>query len=139
VVQQRARVAYEREKEKLIEFISREGKKFDNPAHQSQRKMRMKQLETLMEVEEVEEDSELVMTFPKPFGVFDDDEVLLSGTKMAFGYAGEEELFRDVELVISAKARVAILGKNGCGMYVIYVCHVCMYAHYDFYWNYLCI
>ena len=71
VVQARARVAYEKEKEKLKEFVSREGKKYDNPAHQSQRKMKLKQLEALVEVENVEEDSELVMIFPTPFGVFD--------------------------------------------------------------------
>ena len=71
IVQARARVAYEKEKEKLKEFVSREGKKYDNPAHQSQRKMKLKQLEALVEVESVEEDSELVMIFPTPFGVFD--------------------------------------------------------------------
>lgn len=70
-MQARARVAYEKEKEKLKEFVSREGKKYDNPAHQSQRKMKLKQLEALVEVESVEEDSELVMIFPTPFGVFD--------------------------------------------------------------------
>ena len=36
IVQERARIAYEKEKEKLREFISREGKKYDNPAHQAQ-------------------------------------------------------------------------------------------------------
>jgi hypothetical protein len=36
VAQARLRVAYEKEKEKLREFISREGKKYDNPAHQAQ-------------------------------------------------------------------------------------------------------
>lgn len=36
VAQARLRAAYEKEKEKLREFISREGKKYDNPAHQAQ-------------------------------------------------------------------------------------------------------
>ena len=36
IAQGRARIAYEKEKEKLREFISREGKKYDNPAHQAQ-------------------------------------------------------------------------------------------------------
>jgi hypothetical protein len=71
IVQARAKVAYDKEKEKLKEFISREGRKYDNPAHQSQRKMKLKQLEALVEVESVEEDGELVMIFPTPFGVFD--------------------------------------------------------------------
>jgi ABC transporter len=83
IVQARARVAYEKEKEKLKEFVSREGKKYDNPAHQSQRKMKLKQLEALVEVESVEEDSELVMIFPTPFGVFDRSAALLSLTFFA--------------------------------------------------------
>ena len=36
IAQARLKVAYEKEKEKLREFISREGKKYDNPAHQAQ-------------------------------------------------------------------------------------------------------
>ena len=36
IAQGRARVAYEKEKDKLRAFISREGKKYDNPAHQAQ-------------------------------------------------------------------------------------------------------
>ena len=36
IAQMRLRVAYEKEKDKLREFISREGKKYDNPAHQAQ-------------------------------------------------------------------------------------------------------
>lgn len=36
IAQMRLRVAYEKERDKLREFISREGKKYDNPAHQAQ-------------------------------------------------------------------------------------------------------
>jgi ATP-binding cassette subfamily F protein 2 len=36
IAQERLRLSYEKEKEKLQEFISREGKKYDNPAHQAQ-------------------------------------------------------------------------------------------------------
>lgn len=36
VAQQRLRVAFEKERDKLREFIARDGKKYDNPAHQSQ-------------------------------------------------------------------------------------------------------
>ena len=42
MAQQRQREAYEKEKEKLREFISREGKKYDNPSHQAQVKQRRK-------------------------------------------------------------------------------------------------
>jgi len=41
VAQQRLRVAFEKERDKLREFIARDGKKYDNPAHQSQRKVSM--------------------------------------------------------------------------------------------------
>lgn len=36
VAQVRLREQYEKEREKLQEFISREGKKYDNPSHQAQ-------------------------------------------------------------------------------------------------------
>jgi hypothetical protein len=39
--QSRARDAYDKEKEKLREFISREGKKYDTPSHQNQRRMKV--------------------------------------------------------------------------------------------------
>jgi ATPase subunit of ABC transporter with duplicated ATPase domains len=113
--QERQRIAYEKEKDKLKEFISREGKKYDNPAHQAQRKMKMKQLESLMEVEAVEEDSELVLRLPKPYSTFDSDQPLLSVQGLSFGYDGAqgELLFENVDFVVTASARLAILGKNG--------------------------
>lgn len=86
-----------------------------------QRKMKMKQLESMMEVESVEEDSELVMRFPRPFGVFDAEENLISVRDVSFSWpteAGEEPqppLFEGVDFTVGAKARIAILGKNGCG------------------------
>jgi ATP-binding cassette subfamily F protein 3 len=113
--QARLRVAYEKETEKLREFISREGKKYDNPAHQSQRRMKIKQLEGLMEVERVEEDSELVMNFPKPYGVFDSTENMIAIKDVSFSWPGQEPLFEKVDFCIGARARLAILGKNGCG------------------------
>jgi hypothetical protein len=39
------------------------GKKYDNPQHQAQRKMRMKQLQSMVEVEAVEEDNEIVLKY----------------------------------------------------------------------------
>lgn len=87
----------------------------------SQRKMKMKQLESMIEVEGVEEDSELVMRFPKPFGVFDADENLISVRDVSFswpteaGEAPQPPLFEHVDFTVGAKARIAILGKNGCG------------------------
>lgn len=82
----------------------------------SQRKMKMKQLESLVEVEGLEEDSELVMRFPRPYGVFGASENLISVQNASFAWAeGAEPLFENVDFTISSKARIAILGKNGCG------------------------
>ena len=119
IAQTRAKLAYEKEKEKLQEFVSREGKKYDNPAHQSQRKMKLKQLEAMVEVEGVEVDSELVMHFPRPYGVFSAEEKLLSVSDASFAWPGEESLFSDVEFLVTPKARLAILGKNGCGEIIV--------------------
>jgi len=114
--QTRAREAVEKQKEKLREFISREGKKYDNPAHQSQRKMKIKQLEALVDVEAIEEDSQLIMKFPEPNGVFEDHETLVEVSGPAeFGWPDQENLFSNVEFNVQAKARMVVLGKNGCG------------------------
>ncbi len=116
VAQSRLRVAFEKERDKLKEFISRDGKKYDNPAHQAQRKMKMKQLENLMEVEGIEEESELVMRFPRPYGVFGPNENLISVNNASFAWhEGQAPLFEHVDFTIGSRARIAILGKNGCG------------------------
>ncbi|CAE7461939.1 ABCF3, partial [Symbiodinium microadriaticum] len=70
----RAKAAQDMKKEKLQEFIARDGKKYDGSAHQSQRKMKMKQLSQLEDVEEVEEDSEMSFSIPAPHGDFAADE-----------------------------------------------------------------
>lgn len=116
LAQSRARVAYEKEKEKLKEFISREGKKYDNPQHQAQRKMKMKQLEALIEVEAVEEDSETVFNLPTPYAVFDPCDALIGISDASFSWSEEEPpLFEHVDFSVTATSRVAIMGKNGCG------------------------
>lgn len=116
VVQDRLRATYERERDKLKEFIGREGKKYDNPAHQSQRKMKMKQLSNLIEVEAVEEESETLLRFPFPHGNFSDTEKLITLSDVSFSY-GEDvlPLFTHVEFNITSKSRIAFVGKNGCG------------------------
>lgn len=139
----RARDVFEKERDKLQEFISREGKKYDNPAHQAQRKMKMKQLASLEEVEVQEDDAELVLRLPSPHGNFDGLDKLVSVRDMSFAWpqAGQEEtwrqlqlqstlppaqqqklavnymppLFRGVDFVIQPRARIAIVGRNGCG------------------------
>ena len=69
-----------------------------------------------MEVEGVEEESELVMRFPRPYGVFSANENLISVRDAAFGWSDTElPLFEGVDFTIGANARIAILGKNGCG------------------------
>lgn len=63
-------------------------------------------------VEEVEEDETVTLKFPDP-GSFDKDIIRLERVK--FGYSGDAILLDDVDLTISAKSRIALLGRNGCG------------------------
>lgn len=57
----RQKKAQDLKKEKLQEFVSREGKKFDNNNHQMQRKSKLKKLNAIKneEIEEFEEDAEV--------------------------------------------------------------------------------
>ena len=135
----RSKESYEKEKEKLQEFIAREGKKYDNPQHQAQRKMKMKQLSALEEVEVQEDEEALVLSLPAPNGTFDSSEKLIKIQNVAFAWpqVGQEEawqqqqvqptaeananilyqdpLFKNVDFVIQPNARIAIVGRNGCG------------------------
>lgn len=123
IAQARARAAFEKEKEKLKEFISREGRKYDNPSHQSQRRMKIKQLEQLVEVEEVEEDSDVTIRLPTPLCSFAANDILIKAQNVSFGWSTEqpdgsfkeELLFSDADFAISSSARIVIIGKNGCG------------------------
>lgn len=123
IAQARARVAFENEKEKLKEFISREGKKYDNPSHQSQRRMKIKQLGQLVEVDEVEEDSDVTIRLPTPLCSFASNDILIKAQDVSFGWSveqpdgtyKEELLFSDADFGISSSARIVIIGKNGCG------------------------
>ena len=72
-----------------------------------------------MEVEGVEEESELVMRFPKPYGIFSPTENLISVKDASFAWSEDQPpLFEKVDFTIGSRARIAILGKNGCGTYV---------------------
>ncbi len=128
IAQDRLRASYEKEKEKLQEFIRREGKKYDNPAHQAQRKMKMKQLEKLIEVEKYEPEAELVLKFPKPYCIFEEKETLISVKDLGFAWTDDDNqvvgdyLFKDVDFTVTKGARIAILGKNGCGTYICLLC-----------------
>ena len=73
----RTKYTQEIQKEKLKEFVARDGKKYDNPAHQAQRKMKMKQLEKIQEIDDIEEDPEVHIRIPTPNGVFDKNEKLI--------------------------------------------------------------
>lgn len=122
IAQQKNRENYEREKEKLIEFISREGKKYDNPAHQSQRKMKIKQLEKLQEIEKLTQDSELSLKFPVPYCKFTNKETLLTLENISFSYPHPEHpdqllppLFSDIYFNVQYGDRIVIVGANGTG------------------------
>ena len=111
----RAKAAQDMKKEKLLEFIARDGKKYDGPAHQSQRKMKMKQVSQMSDIDEIEEDSEMAFTIPTPHGDFAPDEVLIGVEMASFGWHSGQSLFEDVDFVVSPRARIGVIGKNGCG------------------------
>jgi ATPase subunit of ABC transporter with duplicated ATPase domains len=116
----RQKKAQDLKKEKLQEFVSREGKKFDNNNHQMQRKSKLKKLNALKEeeIEEFEEDSDLRLSLPSPNGVFSDSETLLSTDAVSCqlpGTALGAHLFSGVDFVVSPRHRMGIIGKNGCG------------------------
>jgi ATP-binding cassette subfamily F protein 3 len=100
-----------------------------------QRKSRMKKLDKLgvmaagegkkfkasydgeaKEIEEYEEDEEVVLNFPDPGG-FDSNIVVLD--QVSFGYSADSILLKDVDLTIDMKSRVALLGRNGCGRFIV--------------------
>lgn len=138
IQQARLRAQYEREKEKLTEFIQREGKKYDTPQHQGQRKMKMKQLEKMIEVERLETDAELVLRFPTPYSSFAVDEKMVAMENVSFAWpvmtdnngsttdeslasassasvVYQAPLFERVSLTIRHGSRIVVLGKNGSG------------------------
>lgn len=118
--QARLKKAQDLKKEKLQEFVSREGKKFDHHTHQMQRKSKLKKLNALNEelIEDVEEDCELRLVLPAPNGVFGERETLLSADAVSCQLpeeAGGALLFSGVDFVLSPRHRLGIIGKNGCG------------------------
>jgi ATP-binding cassette subfamily F protein 3 len=64
------------------------------------------------EVEEYVEEEKVELLFPDP-GSFDGEIVRLERVK--FGYSPDKILLKDVDLSITLKSRVALLGRNGCG------------------------
>lgn len=114
--------------QKYIDLHSQAGE--NGPKASRQRKSKMKKLDKLgvmsqegkkykasydgdaEEIEEYEEEDEVELKFPDPGG-FDGDIVKLERVK--FGYSPDKILLNDVDLTISMKSRVALLGRNGCG------------------------
>lgn len=115
----RQRAALELQKERLKEFVSREGRKYDGPAFQAQRKSKLKKLESLKESEpeDVEDDAEVYLELPEPNGVFDMHEKLITLHDVSFSWPGTPPklLFEHVEFNVVPGARIGILGKNGSG------------------------
>lgn len=116
----RLKKAQDLKKEKLQEFVSREGKKFDNNNHQMQRKSKLKKLNALKdeELEDFEEDTAVRLALPAPYGVFADSETLLSAGGVSCLLPGAppgSHLFASVDFVVTPRHRLGIIGKNGCG------------------------
>jgi ATPase subunit of ABC transporter with duplicated ATPase domains len=111
----RQKEAQEFQKQKLKEFTSREGGKYDGPSHQAQKKSKAKKLESMEEIEDLEVEVKLTMQFPKPSGVFAKDEKLIAVQDVSFGWPSGPLLFEQADFVVNPNARFAILGKNGCG------------------------
>jgi ABC-type transport system involved in cytochrome bd biosynthesis fused ATPase/permease subunit len=72
---------------------------------------------TVLEVEPIEDEVDVQITLPTPFGVFDKNEKMLGIADVSFKWndADKEPLFEGVDFVVKPRARIAIMGKNGCG------------------------
>lgn len=131
VRQQRLREVQEKKREHLQKFIDLHSQSGENGVSAArQRKSKMKKLDKLGvmaqtgkkykasydgDAEEVEvfvEDEIVELKFPDP-GAFDGDIVRLE--QVTFGYSAAKILLDDVDLSITLKSRVALLGRNGCG------------------------
>jgi ATPase subunit of ABC transporter with duplicated ATPase domains len=114
VAVRRELAALEIQKEKLREFVSRDGKKYDGPAHQAQRKSKLKKLEELnkLDIEDIEDDAESTLIIPSPNGVYDPAERLISIESASFAWPGDPPvvLFEGVEMCVSPGSRIGILG-----------------------------
>ena len=129
--QQRLREVQEIKRAHLQKYIDLHAQSGENGVKAArQRKSKMKKLDKLgvmaqdgkkykasydgeaEEVEEYVEDDKVELKFPDP-GKFDGDIVRLEQVK--FGYSPDKILLQDVDLSITLKSRVALLGRNGCG------------------------
>lgn len=129
--QQRLREVQENKRAHLQKYIDLHAQSGENGVKAArQRKSKMKKLDKLgvmaqdgkkykasydgeaEEVEEYVEDDKVELKFPDP-GKFDGDIVRLEQVK--FGYSPDKTLLQDVDISITLKSRVALLGRNGCG------------------------
>jgi len=131
VRQQRLREVQENKRAHLQKYIDLHSQSGENGVKAArQRKSKMKKLDKLgvmaqegkkykasydgdaEEVEEYVEDETVELKFPDP-GKFDGDIVRLE--QATFGYSPDKILLADIDLSITLKSRVALLGRNGCG------------------------
>lgn len=129
--QERLREQQEAQRAHLQKYIDLHAQSGENGVKAArQRKSKMKKLDKLgvmaqdgkrwkasydgdaEEVEEVEEDETVSLTFPDP-GSFDKDIVRLE--QVTFGYTPEKILLNNIDLTVGIKSRIALLGRNGCG------------------------
>jgi ATP-binding cassette subfamily F protein 3 len=129
--QQRQREIQETKRAHLQKYIDLHAQSGENGVKASkQRKSKMKKLDKLgvmavdgkkwkssdgveaEEVEEYQEEESVTLNFPDP-GLFVGDIVRLD--QVQFGYSPDKLLLHEVDLTISMKSRVALLGRNGSG------------------------
>ncbi|CAN0318728.1 unnamed protein product, partial [Discosporangium mesarthrocarpum] len=107
--QKRAFEAQKAKKEHMQEFID----KFRcNAKRASLVQSRIKALDKMEEMEDVEEEAKLTINLPEP-GAIGRPIVQVEG--VSFGYTPDKILFQDVHFGVDLDSRVGILGPNGAG------------------------
>lgn len=105
--------AYETQTKQIAhqkEFIA---KNRQNKKTSSMAQSRIKLLDKMEKIEKVEEERDIIWTFPDPEPLRKEEIVNIS--HMSFGYEGGELLMKGVNLRMDLKSRVGVLGLNGSG------------------------
>ncbi|KAJ1447976.1 P-loop containing nucleoside triphosphate hydrolase protein [Pelagophyceae sp. CCMP2097] len=122
--QAKARQVQEAKRDHMQKYIDDHSKAGENgPKAAAQRKSRMKKMSRLglsydgaaEETEEIEEDDPVELYFPDP-GPFENRSIVKM-QRASFSYKDQlaPMLLKDCDMSIDSNARIALLGRNGCG------------------------